>query len=413
MQDIDRQDIEPGAVIRADSLTGRIWRTDHVHHGGMADIPTRTRALDLLGRLVGRSVADTGIEELDRLRVAVPRNRLVDAVTGGVEASVRIHDVAVPTRDGPARVRVYSPADPASGLASADAEPAPAPPLVVMIHGGGWVLGTLESYDPLAAHIAHTIGAVVASVEYRLAPEHPAPAAIHDCLDVVLALVTADAATDGRPDAAVDAEHGPAATLLRTRVDARRYALVGDSAGGNLVAVLTQLLRDADAPPPAAQVLLYPSVDSTCLRRSKIEFARGPIITRRDTDTFFAHYLGSGPDALTPNNPLISPLLGELHDLPPALIQTAGLDPLRDEGFAYARALRDVGVPVTHTDYAQSPHGFASWPGASVGAWAHRRELTEFLDRWLHPSGSGSLSARVGATPRLSGLRAEETGAAG
>lgn len=343
----------------------------------MADIPTRTRALDLLGRLVGRSVADTAVEELAALRVAVPRNRLVDAVTGGVDPSVTIADVAVPTRDGPARLRVYTPA--------LDAHAA-APPLVVMIHGGGWVLGTLESYDPLAAHIAHAIGAVVASVEYRLAPEHPAPAAIHDCLDVVLALISP--AVEGV--ASSDDSGDDASRLLGTRVDATRYALVGDSAGGNLVAVLTQLLRDAGAPAPAAQVLLYPSVDSTCLRRSKIEFARGPIITRRDTDTFFAHYLGTGPAALKPEDPLISPLLGDLRGLPPALIQTAGLDPLRDEGFAYAQALREVGVPVEHTDYARSPHGFASWPGASLGAWAHRGELTDFLARRLGDRGASS-----------------------
>ena len=364
----------------------------------MADIPKRTRALDLLGRVVGRSVADTAVEELARLRVAVPRNRLVDAVTGAVDPSVTIADATVPTRDGAARVRVYSPA-------ANDDSASPAPPLVVMIHGGGWVLGTLESYDPLAAHLAAAVGAVVASVEYRLAPEHPAPAAIHDCLDVVQALVDPRGKSTDAGDSAVDGSGAPGAAgatgaqrLLGTRVDASRYALVGDSAGGNLVAVVTQLLRDAGLPAPAGQVLLYPSVDSTCLRRSKIEFARGPIITRRDTDTFFAHYLGTGPDALSPENPLISPLLGDLRDLPPALIQTAGLDPLRDEGFAYARALRAVGVPVEHTDYARSPHGFASWPGASAGAWAHRAELTDFLDRVLTvPSGS---SVDGGVEPR-------------
>ncbi|MDO5710471.1 MAG: alpha/beta hydrolase [Micrococcales bacterium] len=372
----------------------------------MADIPTRTRALDLLGRLIGRSVADTAIDELARLRVAVPRNRLVDAVTGGVDPRVKITDVQVPTRAGMARVRVYDPAaqttPPDAGSSPGSAEcvgesgrreggtaVGDAPPLVVLIHGGGWVLGTLEAYDPLAAHIAHAVGAVVASVEYRLAPEHPAPAAIYDCLDVVRALIgrVADGPStrrDSSSEAGADSTGAPA--LLGTRVDACRYALVGDSAGGNLVAVLTQLLRDAGDPAAAAQVLLYPSVDSTCLRRSKIEFARGPILSRRDTDAFFAHYLGTGPGALSPENPLISPLLGDLGALPPALIQTAGLDPLRDEGIAYAQGLARAGVPTEHTDYSQAPHGFASWPGASVGAWQHRPELTDFLRRHLYPA---------------------------
>lgn len=322
-------------------------------------IPWRTRLLHRASRLAG-SVADLTPAQLDGLRVTMPRSRVVDLVTGGSVAGVDIDDALVPVRDGRSvRVRRYRLGG--VGLASGDAAP-----VLVFLHGGGWVLGRVENYDPLCSHLSAGVGALVVSVEYRLAPEHPAPAAIHDCLDVVRALPALAPAWGGDPD---------------------RLAIAGDSAGGNLAAVVTQLLRDEGGPRLRAQALVYPSVDSTCLSRSKIEFAEGPILTRRDTDAYFALYLGTGPDALTPLDPLISPALGELHDLPPALVQTAGLDPLRDEGAAYAVALRAAGVPAVHTDYPFAPHGFASWPGLSVGVASHRAELVAFLRRHLVAGG--------------------------
>lgn len=172
--------------------------------------------------------------------------------------------------------------------------------------------------------------------------------------------------------------------------DPQRMAVAGDSAGGNLAAVLTQVLRDEGGPALAAQVLLYPSVDCTCLSRSKIDFARGPILNRRDADAYFAYYLGDGPDALSPFDPLISPALGDLRGLPPALVQTAGFDPLRDEGAAYARSLRGVGVPAQHTDFPKAPHGFASWPVLAPGVGAHRPQIVEFLREHLAPAGTSN-----------------------
>ncbi len=346
------------------------------------DIPWRTRLLHRVSMLSG-SVADTSPTGFDRLRATVPRNPLVHAVTGAPARGVRIDDAQVPVREGrTVRVRRYRPSSRSAG------SPASALPVVVYLHGGGWVLGTVDNYDPLCSALAAQIGALVVSVEYRLAPEHPAPAAVHDCLDVVRALPGLLPDWGGNP---------------------RRMAVAGDSAGGNLAAVLTQQLRDARragderVPPLRAQVLLYPSVDSTCLSRSKIEFAGGPILTRRDTDAYFAHYLGSGEGALSPLDPLISPALGDLRDLPAALIQTAGLDPLRDEGAAYAVALRAAGVEALHTDYARAPHGFASWPRLSVGVEGHRGQIAGFLRERLGVTGPGAAlepAAAVGGVDR-------------
>jgi acetyl esterase len=250
-------------------------------------------------------------------------------------------------------LRVYTPAAHRPGRDAAGLRP-----LVLWFHGGGWVLGNVVNYDPLCGFLAHQVGAVVLSVDYRLAPEHPAPAAIHDCLDVTRWAW----------------QHAP-----QVGADPARMAVAGDSAGGNLATVVAQLLRDDGGPQLRCQALVYPVVDSTCLRRSKIVHSTGPILTRREADTFLAMYLGTGPDALTARDPLISPLLGRLEGLPPTLIQTAGLDPLHDEGLAYAEALRAAGVEVRATDYPLAPHGFASFPGASKGAWPHRSELAGHL----------------------------------
>ena len=314
-------------------------------------VPRRTQLLHRLSRVAG-SVADLSPQELARRRVVPRRTRLLDAIAGSVRSDVAIADDEVPVRDGRRlRVRRYRP--------EAATDPRP---VLVFFHGGGWTLGQVEDYDPLCSHLSAQAGLLVVSVDYRLAPEHPAPAAVHDSIDALRGLPALVPGWGGDPE---------------------RLAVAGDSAGGNLAAVCTQLVRDEGGPALAGQVLIYPSVDSTCLSRSKIEFARGPILTRRDTDGFFANYLGTAPDALTALDPLISPALGQLHDLPPALVQVAGLDPLRDEGRRYAYALRAAGVPADLTEYPRAPHGFASTPGLCVGVAGHRDEIVAFLRRHL------------------------------
>ena len=209
--------------------------------------------------------------------------------------------------------------------------------LLVYFHGGGWVVGNLDSHDSVCRELCGRANLVVVSVDYRLAPEHRFPAAVDDCL----------AATRWA------AEH--AASL---DADASRLAVGGDSAGGNLAAAVALQLRDEGAPAIAAQLLVYPAVrmDGT-VTPSMIDNAVGFGLQRADMDWFCAHYLPSpqaGQDWRA--SPMLAP---SLSNLPPALVQTCEFDPLRDEGEEYARALRAAGVDVVATRYDGSIH--AAW----------------------------------------------------
>lgn len=291
----------------------------------------RTRALCLLAGLrPSPAVADLSAEQIRRNRDAVLPHRFpFSAVFGAVPASVSISTGRATTRDGEVPVRVYRPTRAAA-----------TPGLVMFFHGGGWVQGNVRSYDALCAQVSERVGAVVVSVDYRLAPDHVFPAAVHDAYDC----------TRWATDHASELD-----------IDPRRVAVMGDSAGGNLAAAVTLMARDLDGPAIAAQILLYPATDATLASPSIERNANAPILDRSDVVGFLAHYRG-GADTV---HPLLSPLHADSHaGLPPALIQTAELDPLRDDGARYAEALRAAGVTVRHTDYVDVPHGFMSFPGA-------------------------------------------------
>ena len=227
---------------------------------------------------------------------------------------------------GPIPLRVYRPAGvPAST------------PLAVLVffHGGGWVIGDLETHDVLCRQLTAGSGVSVVSVDYRLAPEHKFPAAVDD----------AWAATRW-----VVAHAGELA------VDASRLAVGGDSAGGNLAAVVALLARDKGAPAIAVQVLIYPVTDLVGETRSYRDFAEGYLLTREGMRWFIAHYLTAEAEAADWR---ASPIRAQsIAGLPPALIVTAGFDPLRDEGEAYAERLRDAGVRVDSVCYGGMIHGF-------------------------------------------------------
>jgi acetyl esterase len=228
---------------------------------------------------------------------------------------------------GPLPLRVYRPAGVASGTAL---------PALVFYHGGGWVIGDLDTHDVQCRQITAEAGIVVVAVDYRLAPEHKFPAAVDDAWAATRWIVA----------------HGS-----ELGVDPRRIAVGGDSAGGNLAAVVALLARDAgNTPAIALQVLVYPVTDLAGESKSYGDFADGYLLTRDSMRWFKNHYLKSSSDA---DDWRASPLrASSLAGLPPALIVTAGFDPLRDEGAAYAARMTEAGGRVDYVCYGGMIHGF-------------------------------------------------------
>jgi acetyl esterase len=223
-------------------------------------------------------------------------------------------------------VRVYRPA----GVANDAALPA-----LVFFHGGGWVIGDIDTHDVLCRQLTGEAGITVISVDYRLAPEAKFPAAADDAWSATRWVV---------------------ANARRLGVDPTRLAVGGDSAGGNLAAVVALMARDAGAPSISYQVLLYPVTDARTDTRSYRDFADGYMLTRDGMRWFFDHYL---PSASAAGDWRVSPLrAASVAGVAPALIVTAGFDPLRDEGEAYAQKLRDAGVTVDYLCYGGMIHGF-------------------------------------------------------
>ena len=329
-------------------------------------LSTFIKVLSAVGRAPIDKLDAAGIAKARAARF--PRSRVAQLVIGRIDPSVVIASAVAPTRDGASLpLRVYRPGHGDAPM-----------PVVVFFHGGGWVQGNVVNYDPICTSLAAGLGALVVSVDYRMAPEHAAPTAAYDCIDV----------TDWLTRRAGDFGGDP-----------RRLAVAGDSAGGNLAAVVTMAFRDQDRDEIRAQALIYPATDMTMSSPSIDEHANAPILTKANMLAFRAHYLGSAPGALTDRDPLVSPLFGRLDGLPPALIQTADLDPLRDDGIRYAAALESAGVTVRLTNYLGAPHGFTSFPGVYRSGAASRSEMIEFLRGYLNAPtsapGAGSGSEHV------------------
>lgn len=251
--------------------------------------------------------------------------------SGPGEDVAEVEDIQIPTPDGPVPARVYTP------------EGTGPFPVVAYFHGGGWVLGSIETHDGSCRALANRAGSLVVSVDYRLAPEHTWPAAPNDCF----------AATQWLAEHAGDLGGDPS-----------RLAVAGDSAGGNLAAVVALMARDAGGPPLRFQLLIYPAVDARMKWESIDENATGYFLTKADMEWFYGHY-----SALDPSDWRVSPYLAsDLSNLPPALVITAEFDPLRDEGEAYAKRLEEAGVPVTLTRYDGQIHGFFGMTAALEGA---------------------------------------------
>jgi len=211
-------------------------------------------------------------------------------------------------------------------------------PGVAYIHGGGWVIGDLDTHDGICRRLARESGCAIVSIDYRLAPEHPFPAALCDV------------------EAALQWLHAEAHQL---GIDPGRIALAGDSAGGNLAAAMTLALREKGRPQPRCQLLFYPVTDADLTRPSYVENGEGYFLETETMRWFWEQYV---PASAARRDPLASPLRADdLTDLPEALVITAGFDPLRDEGDAYAEALRAAGVKTELRRYPGLIHGFLSF----------------------------------------------------
>jgi acetyl esterase len=345
--------------------------TDHVARvTARADGPFLRSVLRLpppaLRRIAGPPVVvdgqrlDVEMQVILRLERIQPRRTNASIATGravidhqGKAAAGRqpigsVADLAVPGPAGDIPVRVYRPR-----LAAADL------PLLLFFHGGGFVYGSLPSHDGLCRFLAEQAQVVVVAVDYRLAPEYPFPAGLEDGWAAYL---------------------WAGANASRLGADATRMAVGGDSAGGTIAAVLAQRGRDDDRG-PAFQFLLYPSTDAVERRPSRDLFANGFWLSDELLEFFVENYL---PNRIDPADPRVSPLrAASLSGLAPAYVLTAGFDPLRDDGEAYAQAMADAGVDATTRREAALIHTFANMVGAGRSAPAAMRRAAGVLGRGL------------------------------
>jgi acetyl esterase len=266
--------------------------------------------------LPGRSAAEARAE----------LHHSVRAVAGPPIELASVREMTIAGADGPLRARLFLPAE---------AEAQAGGPLIVYYHGGGWVAGDLDTHDQPCRLLARAAGARVLSVDYRLAPEHPFPAPVDDALAAFR-------------DAVARADELGA--------DPARIALAGDSAGAHLATVTARQAALDGGSSPAFQLLIYPVTDLVETAPSRITFAEGFFLTKANMDWYEEQFLGADGDR---HDPRVSPLLAEdLGASAPALVVTAGFDPLRDEGEAYARRLSEAGVRTILRRHAGYVHGF-------------------------------------------------------
>lgn len=306
----------------------------------MSSTPTNARSTNMLSpkldptvRLLLEAAEAEGNPPLESFSPVEARKVAIESLkaVGGTQEPVHsIENLRIPGPDCEIPIRIYTPNGPAAER-----------PALVYFHGGGWVVCDLDTHDVVCTAIAHRAGAVVVAVDYRLAPEHKFPAAVFDSY-----AATAWVASNGQ----------------QLGIDPKRISVGGDSAGGNLAAVVSLKSRDEDGPAIALQVMVYPVTDlSSFDTPSYQEFGENHYLTKSEMEWFRGHYLRSTDDARDPH---ASPLLAlDLAELPPALIITAECDPLRDEGQAYAKRLAYDGVPVTYTCYPGMIHPFFSLSG--------------------------------------------------
>jgi acetyl esterase len=288
----------------------------------MALHPQAKAFLDMLAAAGGKPLEELPVAEARMLPLAMVE-------LGGPEQPVaRVDDLKIPGPGGPIHLRVYRPG-PGTGL-----------PGLVFFHGGGFVICNLETHDRQCRAVANASGCVVVAVDYRLAPEHPFPAAPEDSYAATRYV----------------AEHAD-----EFGIDPDRIAVGGDSAGGNLATVVAMMSRDRRGPALRFQLLIYPNVTFDDDGESMREYGHGHFLTREEIDWFASQYVPRPQDR---RHPYAAPLhAGDLTGLPPALVITAECDPVRDQGEAYAHKLLAAGVPVQLERYEGMIHPFFNLAG--------------------------------------------------
>ncbi|KAA1430612.1 alpha/beta hydrolase [Mycolicibacter arupensis] len=290
----------------------------------------------------------TGLVTGDDAVASRAQLRETSAGLGGSDIHVDVRDIVLPGPAGDLAARHYLP------VGGPERE---AKPLLVFYHGGGFVIGDLDSHDAFCRLTCRDGDVAVLSVDYRLAPEHPAPAALDDAYAAFRWAYEHAAELGGIPG---------------------QVAVGGDSAGGNLAIGVALRARDDAGPAPALQWLIYPVVDCTAHTRSRTLFAEGFLLTKHDIDWFTDQYVGSS--GLEGTDPRVSPLFADdLSGLPPALVAVAGFDPLRDEGELFATALREAGVVVDLRRMPSLTHAFINLFGLGGGSAAATSELISAL----------------------------------
>ena len=293
-------------------------------------------AIDPQMKTVIERAAAAGLTPYYRLSAPEAR-KLYKETRGALSAPApeveSVRDLTAPGPAGPIRLRLYQGAG----------APAPAP-LLVYFHGGGWSVGDLDTHDVVCRLLANRARCALLAVDYRMGPEHKFPAAVEDSV------------------AATRWAHSSAAAL---GIDAERIAVGGDSAGGNLAAVVAIMLRDAGGPLLVFQALAYPATDQRMASASHTEFAEGYLLTRNNMLWYRDNYLKPEDYEDWRASPLLAP---DVSRLPPAHIITAGFDPLRDEGRAYSDRLVAAGVPVLYECFEGMAHGFLTMGGVVAAA---------------------------------------------
>ena len=351
-----------GAPKRKAWLEGAVTAATRITMKGLPLIPARAKRLLAGGRsvtiegntldptlrllqLAARATGSDGLVVEGDVAKSRAQVRATAEMIGGTDTPVRVDDVTIPGPGGPIRARHYRPADGETA------------PLLVFYHGGGFVIADLDVYEAPCRLICRDAGVHVLSIDYRLAPEHKAPAALDD----------AYAAFRWAQEHAADLGADPG-----------RVAVGGDSAGGCLAAAVAQRARVEGEPLPVFQLLIYPMTDLSRVTRSRTLFGEGFFLTKRDMDWFEGHYVDDS--GIERTDPRVSPVLAaDLSGLPPALVVTAGFDPLRDEGDHYAAALRAAGVPVDHRRMGSMTHLFINYAPLGGGIGRAMAEITSAL----------------------------------